>query len=40
MCWPRALRTRIERSELLGVNGVVVDRLQLKQGDRKDQNLV
>ena len=36
MCWPRVLRTRVERSGLLGVNGVVVDRLELKQGDRED----
>ena len=36
MCWPRLLRTRAERSRFLGVNGVVVDRLELKQGDRED----
>ena len=40
MCWFRALRTRTERSGLLGVIGIVVDRLELKQGDREDQNLV
>ena len=36
MCWPRVLRTGAERSGLLGVNGDAVDRLELKQGDRKD----
>ena len=36
MCWLRALRTRMERSGLLGVIDVVVDRLELKQGDRED----
>ena len=30
----------MERSGLLGVNGVVVDRLELKQGDKEDRNLI
>ena len=36
MCWPRILRTRVERSGLLVVNGDAVDRLELKEGDRED----
>ena len=40
MCWQRVLRTRAKRSGLLEVKSDAVDRLELKQGDMEDCNLV